>query len=504
LSARFDAPRGLAVDSEGGIYVADANNHVIRYIAPDDGPVSTFAGPRPPSIEHGFNNGSLTSSTFVQPRDVALTANGLLIVSDNNGMIRSIDIKAQTVTTLCGSRETRGGTAEGKGSLAAFDEPAGVTADSEGNVYACDQDNHRLVVIRPDGDMKTLVRDQSRINAVIIDNDGSLLWTNGASHTIRKLVRGSLAPPIRSASGDELYQQYRDLESKSDYGAAYKKLCSASLTGHRQSIMKRSLALLFGMNLTNVDHGQARQLLKHAAIDSKVKVASPADQMYLDAIKCLYAEVLYHGYGGPVDRAAAISIWKASPHAYAKLALSWYVWRFPFLTLYARLYDPARPATMYNDRLQWNGSSSIIAVDQTAAKASASAAIAEADRNEGKDDVHIQLWRAIGNKEGWLPGGVPSSITSLRTLADTAGHTYAGVIAAELLSTSDPVMSRSLIARSASRALPLAMFLMAACQRSGFGGDIDLSSSEALLLRAKAAGHSGAHQLLAGRPVIIY
>jgi sugar lactone lactonase YvrE len=161
---------------------------VIRYIAPDDGPVSTLAGPPPFQLgsqpEHGHANGALTSARFIQPRGLALTGNGLLIVSDNTGCVRKINLETQVVEALCGSQATRGGTSEGKGVAAAFDEPAGVVADNDGNIYCCDQDNNRVVSITPDGEMKTLVRDQNRPNAIIMDKEGSLLWYARVTHSL--------------------------------------------------------------------------------------------------------------------------------------------------------------------------------------------------------------------------------------------------------------------------------------------------------------------------------
>jgi len=67
LVARFDAPRGVAVDAFGTVYVADPGNSRIRAIAPD-GTVSTIAGTGGP----GFADGPAAEARFQRPTDIAV------------------------------------------------------------------------------------------------------------------------------------------------------------------------------------------------------------------------------------------------------------------------------------------------------------------------------------------------------------------------------------------------------------------------------------------------
>jgi hypothetical protein len=43
--ARFNSPRGICMDGKRNIYLADCNNHCVRWISPE-GEVSTIAGKR--------------------------------------------------------------------------------------------------------------------------------------------------------------------------------------------------------------------------------------------------------------------------------------------------------------------------------------------------------------------------------------------------------------------------------------------------------------------------
>lgn len=83
-NARFNAPRGLALDPSGNLYVADTLNHVIRKITPA-GLVSTVAGAPGQS---GFVDAAGAAARFFQPRALVADPAGNLVVSDANGVRR--------------------------------------------------------------------------------------------------------------------------------------------------------------------------------------------------------------------------------------------------------------------------------------------------------------------------------------------------------------------------------------------------------------------------------
>jgi sugar lactone lactonase YvrE len=143
LTAKFYSPHDVAVDSEGIVYVADMSNHRIRKITTPEG-VSTLAG-----STRGYADGNGTAAKFDYPYGVAVNSEGTVYVADgSNHRIRKIT-PGGVVTTLAGSGTY--GFANGNGTAAKFYSPYGVAVDSAGKVYVADANNHRIRKITPDG-----------------------------------------------------------------------------------------------------------------------------------------------------------------------------------------------------------------------------------------------------------------------------------------------------------------------------------------------------------------
>lgn len=144
-TAKFNSPSGIATDTSGNLYVADANNNLIRKISAA-GEVTTLAGP-----------GSLDATgapapAFNSPRALVVDPTGVVYVSDSaNNMIRKIT-PAGVVTTLAGS--TTAGNADGNGTAATFNFPHGIALDASGNIYVVSND--RVRKITPAGEVTTV------------------------------------------------------------------------------------------------------------------------------------------------------------------------------------------------------------------------------------------------------------------------------------------------------------------------------------------------------------
>ncbi len=84
--AQLHSPYGMGFSSDGTLYIADTYNSVVRQVSPD-GTIRTVAG----SGVVGMEDGPALDATFNWPGDVAVDAQGNLIIADmRNGMVRFV------------------------------------------------------------------------------------------------------------------------------------------------------------------------------------------------------------------------------------------------------------------------------------------------------------------------------------------------------------------------------------------------------------------------------
>lgn len=191
--ARFLGPAGITIDSQDNLYVADNINNRIRKVT-QNGVVTTFAG----SIE-GDANGNGTNAQFYGPQGITTDRQGNLYVTDaGNYKIRKISSSGE-VTTIAGGTE---GNADGTGTDAQFYVPLGITVDSQGNLYIADSYNHRIRKILPDGSVITIAgssigdTDGTGANSkfhypikITVDTHDNLYITDRGNHKIRKITQ---------------------------------------------------------------------------------------------------------------------------------------------------------------------------------------------------------------------------------------------------------------------------------------------------------------------------
>jgi sugar lactone lactonase YvrE len=176
---------GIAVDSAGYVYVADAGSNTIREITPT-GVVTTFAGA---ARMVGNADGTGAAAGFDTPEGIAADSVGNLYVADmNNATVRKIT-SSGVVSTMAGSGVR--GSADGIGAAASFSVPNGITTDSVGNVYLADTGNNIIRKITPIGDVSTLgglVASFYFPYGVATDIPGNVYVADAGSNTIRKIT----------------------------------------------------------------------------------------------------------------------------------------------------------------------------------------------------------------------------------------------------------------------------------------------------------------------------
>lgn len=158
-NARFNIPRDLAVEADGSLLVADTYNHCLRRVSPH-GTVTTLAGcPK----EAGFADGVGAAARFYRPRGIAVDRDGIIYVTDHvNHCIRRVTPENGTVSTLCGSREGQEGYSDGDGADARFWFPTGIALDNAGDLIVADYGNHCIRKVRVfDGHVSTVAGSSS-------------------------------------------------------------------------------------------------------------------------------------------------------------------------------------------------------------------------------------------------------------------------------------------------------------------------------------------------------
>lgn len=150
LQARFYSPECVAVATDGTLFVSDSGSNTVRRVG-RDGMVSTLAG----KLEaEGFADGVGAKARFNHPVGLGVNAQGVVYVADAyNSTVRRISAQG-VVSTLAGSPGDSGWR-DGRGAQALFNTPVGLTLDGEGNVFVSEYFNNVIRKITPDGEVST-------------------------------------------------------------------------------------------------------------------------------------------------------------------------------------------------------------------------------------------------------------------------------------------------------------------------------------------------------------
>ncbi len=198
-AASLNEPKSLALDGNGGLYIADSENHCVRKVDLATGVISTVAGlcgaaepltgreagPPPadePTLEEDDplgdpsteahtkfaqladlsgtvrfvvgavpkgvrltgDGGPATEATLNFPSALAVDGEALYIADTMNHRVRRVDLHTGGIQTIAGTGQHRFSGDGGPATAATLNEPCALALDGKGSLFIADQSNNRV------------------------------------------------------------------------------------------------------------------------------------------------------------------------------------------------------------------------------------------------------------------------------------------------------------------------------------------------------------------------
>ena len=207
--ASFNGPRGIFVDVQGNLYIADTANHRIRKVDPS-GIITTVAGTGIPG--YSGDGGSATQAQLDGPWGVFVDAQDTLYIAAGYA-VRKVD-PSGIITTIAGNGIPGYSGDGGPATRAGLNFAASAVVDGQGDLYIADINNARIRKVDTFGTITTIAGNgergysgdggpaiQAGLNfptGVALDTAGNLYIADTNNDRIRRVGDAAIA----SSSGD--------------------------------------------------------------------------------------------------------------------------------------------------------------------------------------------------------------------------------------------------------------------------------------------------------------
>ena len=264
-SAQLASPAGIAMDLDGGLFIADSRNHRIRKVLPG-GNIITYLGgaadavafstpvgvavdakgnlyvtervaqvrrftpARQPQVAAGTGRAgydgdsrSAETSLLLAPADLAFDDAGNFYILDGR-RVRRVTVTKE-ISTIAGDAYMRHIGDNGPAVFACLNRPLGLAMDPEGNLYVADSGTNRVRRIAADGRIVTLAGNGvsgfvdnvtpgiARLytpGAVAADGPARIFVADTSNNRVRQIFPGSLVRTVAGSGGVGLGADGRD------------------------------------------------------------------------------------------------------------------------------------------------------------------------------------------------------------------------------------------------------------------------------------------------------
>jgi sugar lactone lactonase YvrE len=143
LSALLDSPEGLAVDTSGNLYLSDTHNQRIRRVDVANGTITTIAGTG--GFGYAGDLGASAAARLALPRGLSVDSQGNIYVADSaNHRVRRIDIATGEISTIAGDGKQGFAGDGGAPEKSSLSSPRATGLSTAGQVTIADTGNGRV------------------------------------------------------------------------------------------------------------------------------------------------------------------------------------------------------------------------------------------------------------------------------------------------------------------------------------------------------------------------
>jgi streptogramin lyase len=142
----LSGPRAMDVDREGNLWLVTREGNQVLKLDMLYERVYVIAG----TGQKGYSGdgGPARNATFRSPKGISLDTQGNVWIADTeNNVVRRIDMATGSIETVAGTGE-RGDGPDGDASQCKLSRVHGVFADADGSVYIGDSENHKIRILK--------------------------------------------------------------------------------------------------------------------------------------------------------------------------------------------------------------------------------------------------------------------------------------------------------------------------------------------------------------------